>query len=80
MTIYQKYENQIIGTPKATFYENELANELAELFIEMKYEGQNVPIYNIKDEDDEMRYTDKIQDEYNEVLERIEYYINLNKL
>jgi hypothetical protein len=72
--------NQIIGTPKATFYENELANELAELFIEMKYEGQNVPIYNIKDEDDEMRYTDKIQDEYNEVLERIEYYINLNKL
>jgi hypothetical protein len=72
--------NQIIGTPKATFYVNELANELAELFIEMKYEGQNVPIYNIKDEDDEMRYTDKIQDEYNEVLERIEYYINLNKL
>ena len=72
--------NQIIGTPKATFYANELANELAELFIEMKYEGQNVPIYNIKDEDDEMRYTDKIQDEYNEVLERIEYYINLNQI
>jgi hypothetical protein len=72
--------NQIIGTPKATFYSNELANELAELFIEMKYEGQNVPIYNIKDEDDEMRYTDKIQDEYNEVLERIEYYINLNQI
>ena len=72
--------NQIIGTPKATFYENELANELAELFIEMKYEGQNVPIYNIKYEDDEMRYTDKIQDEYNEVLERIEYYIQLNQI
>lgn len=72
--------NQIIGTPKATFYVNELANELAELFIEMKYEGQNVPIYNIKDEDDEMRYTDKIQNEYNEVLERIEHYIQFNKL
>ncbi len=72
--------NQIIGTPKATFYVNELANELAELFIEMKYEGQNVPIYNIKDEDDEMRYTDKIQQEYNEVLERIEYCINLNQI
>ncbi len=72
--------NQIIGTPKATFYTNELANELAELFIEMKYEGQNVPIYNIKDEDDEMRYTDKIQQEYNEVLERIEYCINLNQI
>ena len=72
--------NQIIGTPKATFYENELANELAELFIEMKYEGQNVPIYNIKDEDDEMRYTDKVQKEYDEVLERIEYYIQLNQI
>jgi hypothetical protein len=72
--------NQIIGTPKATFYTNELANELAELFIEMKYEGQNVPIYNIKDEGDEMRYTDKVQKEYDEVLERIEYYINLNKI
>ena len=31
-------ENQLIGTPKATFYLNELAGELAELFIEMKYE------------------------------------------
>jgi hypothetical protein len=72
--------NQIIGTPKATFYTNELANELAELFIEMKYEGQNVTIYNIKDEDDEMRYTDKVQKEYDEVLERIEYYIQLNQI
>jgi hypothetical protein len=72
--------NQIIGTPKATFYTNELANELAELFIEMKYEGQNVPIYNIKDEGDEMRYTDKVQKEYDEVLERIEYYIQLNQI
>jgi hypothetical protein len=73
--------NQIIfGTPKATFYTNELANELAELFIEMKYEGQNVPIYNIKDEDDEMCYTDKIQQEFDEVLERIENYLEFNKL
>ena len=72
--------NQINGTPKATFYENELANELAELFIEMKYEGQNVPLYNIKDEEDEMNYTDKIQDEYNEVLERIEDYLLSTKI
>jgi hypothetical protein len=73
-------ENQLNGTPKATFYLNELAGELAELFIEMKYEGQNVPLYNIKDEDDDMRYTDKIQDEYNDVLERIEDYLHLTKL
>ena len=72
--------NQIIGTPKATFYTNELANELAELFIWMKYEGQNVSIYNIKDEGEEMRFTDKIQDEYNDVLDRIEYLLEFNKL
>jgi len=74
-------ENQLNGTPKATFYLNELACELAELFIEMKYEGQNVPLYNIKDEDDEMLcYTDKIQDEFNEALDRIEDYLNLTKI
>ena len=73
-------ENQLNGTPKATFYLNELAGELAELFIEMKYEGQNVTLYNIKDEDDDMCYTDKIQDEYNEVLERIEDYLQLTKI
>jgi len=73
-------DNQLIGTPKATFYLNELSGELAELFIEMKYEGQNVPLYNIKDEDNEMRYTDRIQDEYNEVLERIEDYLLSTKI
>jgi hypothetical protein len=47
----------------------ELASELTELFIEIKYEEQNVPLYNIKDEDDEMRYTDKIQDEFNQMYD-----------
>lgn len=73
-------ENKLNGTPKATFYLNELACELAELFIQMKYEGQNVSLYNIKDEGDDMRYTDRIQDEYNEVLERIEDYLCLTKI
>ena len=74
-------ENQLNGTPKATFYLNELAGELAELFIEMKYEGQNVPLYNIKDEDEDMLcYTDKIQDEFNEALDRIEDYLDLTKI
>jgi hypothetical protein len=63
------------ATPKATFYLAELGAELAEMFIEMKYEGQNVPIYNIKDNEDEMRYTDKIQDEFNEVYSKIETYL-----
>lgn len=73
-------ENQTNATPKATFYFTELASELAELFIEMKYEGQNVPLYNIKDEDDEMKYTDKIQDEYNEAYSRIEIYLENTQL
>jgi len=76
-------ENVINGTPKATFYLNELACELVELFIEIKYEGQNVPLYDInEDEDDngEMRYTLKIQDEYNEVYDRIETYLLSNQI
>jgi hypothetical protein len=73
-------ENKLNGTPKATFYLNELSGELAELFIQMKYDGQNVSLYNIKDEDDDMRYTDKIQDEYNYILERIEDYLQSTKL
>ena len=63
------------ATPKATFYLTELGAELAEMFIEMKYEGQNVSLYNIKDDEDEIRYTDKIQDEFNEVYSKIETYL-----
>ena len=65
----------MIATPKATFNLAELGAELAEMFIEMKYEGQNVSLYNIKDDEDEMRYTDKIQDEFNEVYSKIETYL-----
>lgn len=71
---------EIIGTKKATFYLTELGAELAEMFIEMKYEGQNVSLYNIKDEEDEMRYTDKIQDEFNEIYDRIETYLLQNQI
>ena len=71
---------EIIGTQKATFYLTELGAELAEMFIEMKYEGQNVSLYNIKDEEDEMRYTDKIQDEFNEIYDRIETYLLQNQI
>ena len=76
-------ENQINGTPKATFYLNELASEMTALFIEIKYDGQNVPLYDInKDEDDngEMAYTEKIQDEFNEVYDKVESYLMENKI
>ena len=76
-------ENQINGTPKATFYLNELASEITALFIEKKYEGQNVPLYNIKeDEDDngEMRYTDKIQEEFDAVYDEVFQYLIKNQI
>ena len=76
-------ENVINGTPKATFYLNELACELAELFIEMKYEGKDVSLYDVKDDDDEngeINYTEEIQDEYNEVYDRIETYLLSNQI
>jgi hypothetical protein len=73
-------ENQLIGTPKATFYLNELAGELAELFIEMKYENHYESIYQDGQDSEELNYKDYIQDEYNEVLERIEDYLQLTKI
>lgn len=76
-------ENVINGTPKATFYLNELASEMTALFIEIKYEGQNVPMYNINEDEDgggEMTYTEKIQDEFNEVYNRVESYLMENKI
>ena len=76
-------ENVINGTPKATFYLNELACELAELFIEMKYEGKDVSLYDIKEDEDEngeINYTEEIQDEYNEVYDRIETYLLSNQI
>ena len=76
-------ENVINGTPKATFYLNELACELAELFIEMKYEGKVVSLYDVKEDDDEngeINYTEEIQDEYNEVYDRIETYLLSNQI
>jgi hypothetical protein len=51
-------ENQINGTPKATFYLNELASEMTALFIEIKYEGESVNLYDTeKDEDEFTRIT-----------------------
>ena len=76
-------KNVLNVTPKATFYVNELACELAELFIETKYEGQNVPLYDINEEEDDngdMRYTLKVQDEFNSVVDRIESLLNQSKL
>ena len=60
------------ATPKATFYLNELANELAELYILHTYEYTTEPIY----EGTGTSYTPFIQDEFNRVLLRIENKLN----
>jgi len=76
-------ENVINGTPKATFYLNELASEITALFIEKKYEGQNVPLYDInEDEDDngEMRYTYKIQEEFDAIYDEVFQYLQSNQI
>jgi hypothetical protein len=60
------------ATPKATFYLNELANELAELYILHTYEYTTEPIY----EGTGTSYTPFIQEEFNRVLLRIENKLN----
>lgn len=71
-----KYLN---ATPKGTFYLLELASELAEKFIQMKYEHTNVNIYQ-SNEFEEFSYTEEIQDEFNYIYDELETYLQNNKL
>ena len=72
-------QNPIIGTEKGTFYLIELASELAEKFIELKYKYSMINIYN-QDEFEQFSYTDEIQDEFNFIYDEIETYLQNNKL
>lgn len=72
-------QNPIIGTEKATYYLIELASELAEKFIELKYKYSMINIYN-SDEFEQFSYTDEIQDEFNFIYDEIETYLQNNKL
>jgi hypothetical protein len=69
----------LIGTEKGTFYLIELASELAEKFIQLKYQYTMINIYN-SDEFEEFSYTEEIQDEFNSVYDEIETYLQNNKL
>ena len=73
-------ENVINGTPKATFYLNELASEMTALFIEIKYENHYESIYEDGQESEELNYKDYIQDEFNQVYDRIETYLLQNQI
>jgi hypothetical protein len=72
-------QNPIIGTEKGTFYLIELASELAEKFIQLRYQHSSINIYN-SDEFEEFSYTDEIQDEFNFIYDEIETYLQNNKL
>ena len=71
-----KYLN---ATPKGTYYILELAAEMAEKFIQMKYEYSNVNIYD-SNEFEEFSYTDEIQEEFNIIYDQLETYLQNNKL
>jgi hypothetical protein len=73
-------ENVINGTPKATFYLNELASEMTALFIEIKYENHYESIYQDGQDSEELNYKDYIQDEFNQVYDRIETYLLSNQI
>lgn len=71
-------ENIINGTPKATFYLNELASEIAEFVIEKKYEGTGVELLeNIKGT---MVYSDFIQEEYDTIYDEVFQYLQSNQI
>jgi hypothetical protein len=72
-------QKPLIGTEKGTFYLIELASELAEKFIQLKYQYSTINIYN-SDEFEEFSYTEEIQDEFNSVYDEIETYLQNNKL
>ena len=71
-------ENVINATPKATFYLNELASEIAEFVIEKKYEGTGVELLeNIRGT---MVYSDFIQEEYDTIYDEVFQYLTNNQI
>ena len=63
-------EKEINGTPKATYYVNELASEMALLFVQKSYEGNSSKMYDIVDK--EFVFTKNAQKDYEEIIERVE--------
>ena len=73
-------ENQINGTPKATFYLNELASEMTALFIEIKYENHYESIYQDGQDSEELNYKDYIQEEFDAVYDEVFQYLKSNQI
>lgn len=71
-------ENIINATPKATFYLNELASDIAEFVIEEKYSGTGADI--LIERDGVMVYDDNIQEEYDLVYDKVFHYLQINQI
>ena len=72
-------KNYIDATPKATFYINDLACELAELFIHHTYEHTTEVIWE-DDGDDGCRYTEFMQEQFDIIHDKVESYLLNNQL
>jgi hypothetical protein len=71
-------ENQINGTPKATFYLNELASEIADFVIEKKYE--NTGVVTMVEKRGVMVYSGHIQYEYDTIYDEVFQYLTNNQI
>ena len=67
------------ATPKGTFYLNELACELADLYIKHTYEYTTETIWE-DDGEGGSRYTDFMQEQFDFILLKIENKLNNTKL
>jgi hypothetical protein len=67
-------ENYIDATPKGTFYINELACDLADLFIQQTYEYTTEVIWE-DDGDGGSRYTEFMQGQFDVIHDKIESYL-----
>ena len=73
-------ESKINGTPKATFYLNELSSEMTALFIEIKYENHYESIYQDGQDSEELNYKDYIQEEFDAVYDEVFQYLVSNQI
>lgn len=71
-------ENVINGTPKATFYLNELASELSALIVDKKYE--NTGVVTMVEKGGVMVYSGHIQYEYDNIYDEVFQYLQSNQI
>jgi hypothetical protein len=67
------------ATPIGTFYMNEVACDLADLFIHHTYEHTTEVIWE-DDGDGGSRYTEFMQDQFESIYGKIESYLLTNQL